>query len=62
MNLVNAFIGVMVVVIIAIGVAIPIIQDVIGNSTLTGQSATLLAYVPLLLVVVIVVAVVAMIR
>jgi len=62
MNLVSAFIGVMVVVIIAIGVAIPIIQDTIDNSTITGQGATLLAYVPLLLVVVIVVAVVAMIR
>jgi len=62
MNLVNAFIGIMVVVIIAIGVAIPIVQETIANSGISGQSATLLGYVPLLLVVVIVVAVVGLIR
>jgi len=62
MNLVSAFIGVMVVVIIAIGVAIPIVQETIDNSGITGQASTLLSYVPLLLIVVIVVAVVAMIR
>lgn len=60
--LVGAFIGLMVLVIIAVAVVIPVVQDTIDNSSLTGTSATLLSYAPLLLVVVVIIAIVGMIR
>jgi len=71
MALINFFIGIMIVVIISIAVAIPIVQDTITNVTtagvnetpaITGTSATLLGYVPLLLVVVVIVAIVSAVK
>lgn len=60
-NLVGGFISMLVVVIIAVAVTLPVVQDTIDNSTITGTAGTLLGYIPLLLVVVLIVAVVGMI-
>ena len=61
-NLVGAFIGMMVLIIIGVAVTLPVVQDTIDNSTVTGTAGTLLTYIPLLLVVVLLVAVVGMIN
>lgn len=58
----GAFISIMIAVIIGVGVAIPVIQDMIANSTVTGTTATILGYVPLLLGVVLLVAVAVLVR
>ncbi len=57
-NMVNFFIGILVVVIISVGAVIPTVLDVIANSTITGTAKTLLLLVPLLLVVVVIIAIV----
>lgn len=57
-NMVNFFIGILVVVIISVGAVLPTVQDVITNSTITGTAKTLLLLVPLLLVVVVIIAIV----
>ena len=59
--LVGAFIGIMIATIIGISVTIPVVQDSIDNSSLTGTAATLAGYIPLLLVVVLIVAVVGLV-
>jgi hypothetical protein len=59
--LVGAFIGIMIATIVGISVTIPVVQDAISNSSLTGTSATLAGYIPLLLVVVLIVAVVGLV-
>jgi len=59
--LVGAFIGIMIATIVGISVTIPVVQDAIDNSSLTGTSATLAGYIPLLLVVVLIVAVVGLV-
>ena len=53
----GAFINIMIATIIGVGIAIPVIIDTISNSTVTGMTATILGYVPLLLAVVLLVAV-----
>ena len=59
--LVGAFLGIMVATIIGISVTIPVVQDAIDNSSLEGTSATLAGYIPLLLVVVLITAVVGLV-
>lgn len=46
-NIGSLFIGVMVAAILGIGVAIPVILDVINNANVTGTTATVLGLVPL---------------
>lgn len=46
-NIGSLFIGVMVAAILGIGVAIPVILDVINNSNVDGTTATVLNLVPL---------------
>ena len=59
--LVGAFIGIMIATIVGISVTIPVVSDAIENSSLSGTSATLAGYIPLLLVVVLIVAVVGLV-
>ena len=68
MGIVSAVIGIMVVVIIGVAVTIPVVFDVVtravngSNPTnITGTSATIIGYFPLLLAVVIIVAIVGVI-
>lgn len=49
-NLINIFVGLMVVVIIAVSVVIPTINQTIANGNVTGTPKTLLELVPLFLV------------
>ena len=58
----GAFIGIMIAVIIGVGIAIPVITDTITNSSLTGMTATIVNYIPLMLAVVLLVAVAVLIR
>jgi hypothetical protein len=51
-GLVAAFIGIMIAVIVGVGVVIPVIKDTITNSSITGTTATILEYLPLMLAVV----------
>ena len=53
----GAFIGIMIATIIGVGVTIPIVQDVIENSSITGLTAVVLNNLPILLGVVLLVAV-----
>lgn len=48
-GLVAAFIGILVAVIVGVGVAIPVIQDTIRNASLTGITATVVGYLPIML-------------
>ena len=57
-----AFIGIMVAVIIGVGVTIPIVQQTIANSSITGMTATVLGYLPVILGIVLFVAAAALIR
>jgi formate-dependent nitrite reductase membrane component NrfD len=56
-GLVGAFIAVLVAVIVGVGVVIPVISDTISNSSVTGMTATILNYLPILLAVVLLVAI-----
>ncbi len=58
----GAFISIMIAVIIGVGVAIPVIQEMIDNASITGMTATIIGYVPLLLGVVLLVAVAVLVR
>lgn len=58
----GAFIGIMIAVIIGVGIAIPVVIDTIENSTVTGTTATILNYLPLLMGVVLLVAVAVLIK
>lgn len=53
----GAFIGIMIATIIGVGVTIPIVQDVVSDSNITGLTAVVLANLPILLGVVLLVAV-----
>ena len=53
----GAFIGIMIATIIGVGVTIPIVQDVISDSNITGLTAVVLGNLPILLGVVLLVAV-----
>jgi len=46
-NIGSLFIGIMVAAILGVGVAIPVILDVINDSNVTGTTATVLDLVPL---------------
>jgi hypothetical protein len=56
-GLVAAMIGIMVAIIVGVGVAIPVIDETVENASLTGTTATIVNYLPLLLAVVLLVAV-----
>ena len=58
----GAFIGIMIAVIIGVGIAIPVIIDTVENASLTGMTATIVNYLPLMLAVVLLVAVAVLIR
>lgn len=58
----GAFINIMIAVIIGVGIAIPVVLDTIENSSITGITATILGYVPLLMAVVLLVAVAVLVR
>ena len=61
-GLAGAFIGIMIAAIIGVGIAIPVIYDVIENSSVTGMTRTILDYIPLLTAVVLLVAVAVLVR
>jgi len=50
MGLVNTIMGVMVAIIIGVGVAIPVTNQVISDGNLTGTDATLAGFVSTLIV------------
>ncbi len=58
----GAFINIMIAVIIGVGIAIPVVLETIANSSITGITATILGYVPLLMAVVLLVAVAVLVR
>jgi len=60
-GLVAAFIGLMIAVIVGVGVAIPVIKETITNSSITGTTATILNYLPLMMAVVLFVGVAALV-
>lgn len=61
-GLTGAFINIMIAVIIGVGVAIPVVIDIIANSSITGMTATILNYLPLLMAVVLLVAVAVLVK
>lgn len=61
-GLATAFIGIMIAVIVGVGIAIPVVLDTVANSTVTGTTATILNYIPLLMAVVLLVAVAVLVR
>ena len=56
-GLVSAFISVLVAVIVGVGIVIPVITSTIQNASLTGMTATILNYLPILLAVVLLVSI-----
>jgi len=60
--LVMGMIGAMIAVIIGVSVAIPVINETITDANLTGTTGTIIGYLPLILAIVILVAIVALIR
>jgi len=58
----GAFINIMIAVIIGVGIAIPVVIQTIANSSITGITATILGYIPLLMGVVLLVAVAVLVR
>jgi len=50
-GIVEYLIGLMVVIILAVGVVIPAVNDTIKNASLTGTAGTILGYVPLMIVI-----------
>jgi len=50
-GLVEYLIGLMVIIILAVGVVIPAVQDTINHANITGTAATILGYVPLMIVI-----------
>ena len=54
-SLTDLFIGVTIAVIIGVGIAIPIILQVIDDGNITGLTATILTYLPVFIAVVILV-------
>ena len=62
MSLVNALLGVMVAVIVGVGVAIPVVSEVITNASLTGTTALVAGFLPVLVITAIVMGIVAIYR
>ena len=56
-NLSNVFIGITIATIIGVGVAIPVIEEVIEDANITGLTATILTYLPVFIGVVLLVSV-----
>lgn len=48
-NLAGLFIGVMVAVIIGVGVVIPVVQDILAESNVSGTTALILGLIPLMI-------------
>ena len=61
-GVVEYLVGLMVVIIIAVAVAIPVINDTISNANLSGTAGTILSYVPLMIVIGVFMMAVALIR
>jgi len=59
MSFVKALIGIMVAVIIGVGVTIPVIYELVNNSTFTGTTAIVIGLLPLLTAVALILAIVA---
>lgn len=55
-NIGSLFIGVMVAAILGIGVAIPVVLDVINDANVTGTTATVLDLIPLFIALLLLVA------
>lgn len=55
-NLVSLVIGIAVAVIVGVGVSIPIVNDVIASANLSGLTATIVGFIPVMLGVLIFVA------
>lgn len=55
-NLVSLVIGIAVAVIVGVGVAIPVVNDVLAQSNITGLTATIVGFIPVMLGVLIFVA------
>jgi len=60
-GMIAALIGIMIAVIIGVGVTIPVVNQVIANASLSGTTALIVTYIPLLIAVVLLVAVAALI-
>lgn len=58
-NLIALFVGILVAVLVGVGVVIPVTEDVIASSNVTGMAATIVGYVPELLALVLLIAVAA---
>lgn len=58
----GAFISIMIAIIIGVGIAIPVVIDIVANSSITGMTRTILNYVPLLMAVVMLVAVAVLVK
>ena len=50
MSLVNTIMGVMIAVILGVGVAVPVINDVVGSGNLSGTEALLAGFIPVLII------------
>ena len=61
-SFVGAMIGIMIAVIIGVAVTLPVISSTVADANLTGTTGTLVGYLPLLVAVALVVAVVGIIR
>ncbi len=59
MSFTKALIGIMVATIIGLGVTVPVVQDLVDSGNFTGTTALITGFLPLLLVVALIVAVVA---
>ncbi|GAG83942.1 unnamed protein product, partial [marine sediment metagenome] len=51
-GLTGALISIMIAVIVGVGVAIPVVLEVIANTSVTGTTLTILNFIPLLIAVV----------
>lgn len=55
-NLVSTVLGIAVAVIVGVGVSIPVVNDVLASSNITGLTATIVGFIPVMLGVLIFVA------
>ncbi|WP_233516922.1 hypothetical protein, partial [Haloferax sp. Atlit-6N] len=55
-NLVSTVLGIAVAVIVGVGVAIPVVNDVLADANITGLTATIVGFIPVMLGVLIFVA------
>jgi len=61
-GLVGAFIGLMIVILIAVSVVLPVVKDTITNANLSGTEGTLANVIPLLIIVAVVLLVVGIMK